>query len=162
MMDEYQYKTLELPAKNQGLFGIGGMPNSEGIGFTGRVIDSSGGFIGGSVGGTQGQAGPQGIDGPQGDPGVLFPNPQKGDMIFYNIGLNTEGWALLHAPQNGEGGVFSVVNQMPLWITASDKCIIWGDINLNYNILYPPPANKSFALGFIAGNAEWIEIAQCP
>lgn len=165
-MDDYQYKTLDLPSKNQGLFGYGGSPNSEGIGFSGRLIDSSGGFAGGSVGGTQGQVGPQGSDGPQGDPGVLFPNAQKGDMIFYNIGLNTEGWALLHAPANGAGGIFSVENEYPSWITASDKCVIFSDNNLNYGILSPPPPNKQYALGQSGGASpqppEWVEITQCP
>ena len=101
-MDEYEYKTLELPAKNQGLFGIGGMPNSEGIGFTGRVIDSSGGFAGGSGGaGQPGQQGRQGEIGKQGGFGIPF---EEGSIIYRISGE----WTSLPPPSDFDGNALLV------------------------------------------------------
>ena len=93
-MNDYQYKTLKLPQKNQGLFGYGGKPNKNGIGFTGRVIDSSGGFAGGSGGGIEGPIGP---DGEQGATGKDVPLPESG--LSYDRGIlwyNGEKWEALH------------------------------------------------------------------
>jgi hypothetical protein len=104
MMDEYQYKTLELPAKNQGLFGIGGMPNSEGVGFTGRVIDSSGGFAGGSGGtGQPGQQGRQGEIGQQGGFGIPF---EEGSIIYKISGE----WTSLPPPSDFDGNALLVAS----------------------------------------------------
>jgi hypothetical protein len=136
-MNDYQYKTLKLPQKNQGLFGYGGKPNKNGIGFTGRVIDSSGGFAGGSGGGIEGPVGP---DGERGATGEVVPLPTYSDrgILWYN----GEEWEALNIEYPALTQIITIDAETK---TISYGRVIYGEVQL---IVYrtEPPYNGKWGL----------------
>lgn len=156
-MDDYQYKTLELPAKNQGLFGIGGMPNSEGIGFSGRLIDSSGGFVGGSAVG-QGSQGQQGNEGEIGDSGK-FPIPAvEGSILYYN----GSEWIALPPPNSENDSILVFYSNNASWFTGYGVGYYlvtkYGQSGGGFGLNYPSEPGR-FVLSSIGDN--WFSVYNC-
>lgn len=93
MIDDYKYNTLNLPKKNEGLFGYGGKPNRNGIGFSGKVIDSSDAISVAGIGNI-GPIGPDGEKGATGASGDLPSGIEDRGMLYYD-GSN---WTSLKFP----------------------------------------------------------------
>lgn len=83
MIDDYQYNTLNLPKKNEGLFGYGGKPNKNGIGYSGKVIDSSDAISVAGIGDI-GQIGQVGEKGATGASGALPSGIEDRGMLYYD------------------------------------------------------------------------------
>lgn len=83
MVDDYQYKALNLPIKNEGLFGLSGNPNKNGIGYSGKIINSYSGQSSGGIG-RDGSIGPEGATGATGASGPPPSNIDNIGMLYYN------------------------------------------------------------------------------
>jgi hypothetical protein len=146
-MDDYKYQTLDLPNKNNGLFGYGGKPNGNGAGFSGRVIDSSDVYGGLGLNGSEGL---KGEDGATGATGAFPQNPQKGDILYHNG--NT--WVELSAPTRD--GILTINNKVPTWTLAP----LFGPAVLLYNgqqfYAEEAPANGIYILTIRPNGTEWI------
>lgn len=160
MMDDYQYKTLNLPSKNEGLFGLGGFPSSEGIGFAGKTIDSS---TSGINAGGAGITGPQGLTGATGATGMsggFPPNPQFGDILYYDGNL----WKKLNAPAGN--GILAMKDKVPRWIVGTtNSVLIYNGFNNLFETM-PVMSNSGRYLLYNNSNLSnyltWIQVQPPP
>lgn len=154
-MDDYQYKTLNLPSKNKGLFGYGGMPNNVGIGFSGRIIDSSQSFLG--TGG--GREGPIGFDGEKGATGNDAPLPEV--QYAGNLYYDGENWTTV--PYFGSDKTLLNFSNNMQYITfpntpsSSIAVIVYSNGQWTSSV---SPVNQT-VFGTIDGQFSWFEVERC-
>lgn len=157
-MDDYQYKTINIPAKNQGLFGYGGNPNRNGIGYSGMVIDSSRGFYSG-IGGGVGPDGEIGATGPIGNSGALPSNANYGDMLYYD----GSKWVKLDAPINPEAGLLVIKDYTPQWLHIDrSSFLMYIESQKAWVPIYDPSQEPGIrVLTILNGGISWIEAGNC-
>lgn len=155
MMDDYQYKDLNLPIKNKGLFGLGGSPSKNGIGYSGKIIDSSIGLN--QVGGRIGEDGSQGATGATGVQASLPSASVNGDMAYYD----GSKWVKLGAPAGV--GLLVIKDYIPGWLHFNKSGILMYDEYLkSWNFISDPstsPGIRVFCLQY--GVPKWISAKGC-
>jgi hypothetical protein len=172
MTDDYQYQSTVLPAKNEGLFGLGGKPNEGSRGFGGSIVDGGSGANGAN--GDPGLQGVQGIQGPPGESGLLV-DGKAGDMLYHN-GYE---WVTFNGVE--DTSILKMQSRIPRWrpgprgagivyqtdtedlealagFTYGD--MLFWDTN-NWSIIPAASGEGTFVLASNGGTPYWIETESC-
>lgn len=152
MIDDYKYESSPLPAKNEGLFGLGGKPNEGSRGLAGSIIDYGGG---GSVydprdgGGGEGGGG----DTYTNEYYLTLPDGINGNILYYDGG----DWRALGNP--GSGGVLinSPSGGLAWRLGISNNSILYFDGTQNQwsSLPAPPWSYQDKYLVIQGGNLTW-------
>jgi hypothetical protein len=175
MSDDYQYQSTVLPAKNGGLFGLGGRPNEGSAGFSGSIIDGGSGANGAN--GDPGLQGVQGLQGPPGEPGLLV-DGVLGDMLYHN-GYNwvTLSNSTMESRILRTGGIYTTPQWRPapigagiVYQTDTDDLealagftygdMLFWDTN-NWAIIPAAEGEGTFVLASNGGTPYWIPTESC-
>jgi hypothetical protein len=158
IMDDYQYKTLNLPIKNKGFFGLGGSQSKNGIGYSGKIIDSSNALLN-QFGGSVGKDGEVGATGATGASANLPSSSVIGDMLYYD----GSRWKKLDAPLQTGRGLLVIKNYIPQWLYTTKSAILFYDsISKSWKPIFDPSTAPGVrVLYYKNGILGWMQAKDC-